>query len=326
MPCLKDILCGKRTIIGIRNFVECQNPESNLFINDFPGMELKSAAKLTPDEIGTGNELFKKSIEQAIKLTYDDLMDFLNSRFNFNAIIETREFNDFSDTVTPAANLERGLILKRWRSEMAKIHIEEIYIKTAQSSVVDILVYDGFDVYKIENVTLEAGIINRVPINIVCKSETVKVLYNQSNNDTYGCNYNQNDGWVSCGTCHSRGGKFFAVHGWDSTKEVSNCFGMGILARVRCFEEEIFCALLPRLYIPIWYRSVIEFLKYRINTTRVNNLTIFGEEKAKEMLVEYQDKYEEKYEKVIKNADVFLKTLKNDCLTCNGMRYVQQTP
>lgn len=325
--CVDKILCGERTIIGIRNFVTCDNPESRLWINDYPGLSFKDASRVANDEMQTGNEVLKKSIEQGIKHTYDDFMDFLGTKFKFNVIAETRELNNFSSEITPKANLERGLSLRRWRSEMAKIFVEEVYIKSSESSTVDVLLIDGDEIHKIENVVIEPNKTITVRFAILCKSENVKVLFNQKDNDVYKCNFTSINGWHyakrCCGQSNNNG---FVVTGWDGNKETDNCFGMGVLAYVKCYEDDVFCALIPRLYMAFYYRSVVEYLKYRIYTNRVNNLTTFGVEQAKEMLGEAEALYQDKYGRVINNSDTFFRSLKGDCLTCNTMSYVQSTP
>lgn len=322
--CIDDILCGKRTIIGIKNFVKCDKPESRLWINDYPGLVFKDAAKLSNEEMQTGNEVLETSIQQGIKLAFDDFMDFLRSKYDFNAIAETRQLENFSDKITTRANIERGLSLRRWRSEMALMHIEEVYIKTPQNTVIDLLVYDGTTLVKFENITLEADKKNVIRIDLICNSETVKILYNQKDNDVYKCDFSRRNGWTPCGSCGSRGG--FVITGWDGNREADNCFGMGVLAYIRCYEEKVFCALIPRLYTAFYYRSVMEFMQYRLRSNRINNLTLFGEEKAKEMYDEAAAAYKLKYQTVVDNSAAFLRSLKGDCLTCNSMHYVQSTP
>lgn len=326
--CIDDILCGKRIIIGVKNFIECEKPESHIYLNDFPGLSFKQAAKLANDEMQTGNEVMKQSIEQGVKLVYDDFMDFLAGKYNFNNITETRQLNNFSDTQTTLrAPLERGLVLKRWRSEMAKIYIEEIYLKVTNAVTIDIKIIDGTEITKIENVSVTPNEINTIRIGLAFSNEKIKILYDQKDSEVYTCNFTKTNGWRyakrCCGSSNDGG---FVVTGWDGTKEADNCFGMGVLAFIRCYETEVFCALIPRLYTAIWYKSVACFLKFRLYSDRINNLTTFGNEKAEEMLIEAEGLYREKYERVINNSDAFFRSIKGDCLTCNTLTNVQSHP
>lgn len=326
MPCIQKILCGDRTIIGIRNFIECSKPESSLFINDYPGVSLKIAADVAKDETVSGKNLLKECINNAIKYVHSDLMDYVNTKFKFVNIVETRQTNEnFTDDTSAAANLERGIILKRWRSELAKIHIQEIYVKPTTDCVVDILVYDGPHLTKYEDVTLKGGEINTVVLDFVAWGEQVKVLFNQKDTAVFNCNSQGHR--ISCNVCSSRtNNSEFIIRGWNGSKEDANCWGIQVLAFVRCFDEDIFCALLKNLYFPIYYRSVIELMNFRIHTTRVNNMATFGEDKAREIKEEVEELYKEKMKRVIDNSSAFFQSIKGDCLICNSMQYVQSTP
>lgn len=57
MECLNKILCGEYSLVGIRDFVNCAHPETILYINDIPGITLKSASAIANDEQRTGYNL-----------------------------------------------------------------------------------------------------------------------------------------------------------------------------------------------------------------------------------------------------------------------------
>lgn len=328
MNCLEKILCDERVIIGVRNFDGCTKPESSLFINDYPGVDLKTASKITGDELLTGNKALQECTKLAIKYVNSDLQDFINQRFRFNNIAETRQTDvNFTSELIPAANANRGRTLTRWRSELAKIFVEEVYLKPDADIVVDIYIQDGITVKKYEGVVLVAEKVNVVQINYIAQSEKITIYCNQASAGFYNCSspyFKQ-----SCNVC-GRSGKSsnseFLMRGWNGTVEDGNCYGMGVLASVRCYYEDIFCRLLPNLYFPLYYRSVIEFMNMRIHTTRVNNIAIFGVEKAKELKEEVEELYIQKMKRVTDNSHALLQSIKGDCIICNSMTYVESTP
>lgn len=323
MGCLNDFLCGTRTIIGIRDYDECNIPESGLYINDIPGISLKIASKIANEEFHTGAILIQKRINIATKLVFDEFSQEIAKYFDFSAVIETRDCNRFNETLYPAANLDRGLILKRWRSEMAQIYIQEIYIKvdTTQAGVV-VSIVDG-DTTTNFTVDLVANVTYTLFANYTAVNEQVKILINNNLFQTYGCDCLTNKS--SCGSC-SGGPKGFFITGWDGTNETVKCFGLSVNASVRCYEENVICALIPRMYFILWYKSGIEFLNEYINSDRLNNVTLFTKDRAKELREELEIEYKVRYSNFIKSIYNFLKSTKGECVVCNGNKYIETHP
>jgi len=325
MNCLNDIQCGKRTIIGIRNYVECSNPESDLFINDLPGISLKIASQIASEELQTGNEVLKKCINTAIKKVFNDFNLKVSPYFDFNAVVQTREVNDFSDSVLlPPANAERGLLLRRWRSELSQIYVEQIYIKINTSGVYNIKFYDGETLLETIETTLESGVLKTIRVDKKFTAESVKIVMNNVNTSVYS-NDIRNWNFQECGTCNGNG-HGLVIKGWDGAEENNEMYGIGVKASVRCYEENMLCSLLPRMYFFIWYQSGVEFMKEKIYSDRVNPITTFTKERAKELLEDYQTEYSIQYNIFIKNIYAYLRSLKGECLTCNGNRYAQVHP
>jgi hypothetical protein len=259
MDCLKQIICGQRTIIGIRDFAECENPESDLFINDLSGVSLKIASKVANEEVQTGYEILKKCINIGTKKVFNDFTLKISPYFDFNAVVQTRQIDDFSEaTIIPSSDIQRGLLLKRWRSELSQIYIEELYLKIDTDANVDIVIYDGDTVATTySNVPLKAGVVKTLFIDKKYNSEQVKVVMNNKDFGVYSNsihNWGGNDG---CGTC-SQGQQGFVVKGWDGTQEDSTMYGIGIKSSVRCCEENLICSIIPRMYFLIWYSAGIE--------------------------------------------------------------------
>jgi len=325
MNCLNDIQCGKRTIIGIRNYVECSNPESDLFINDLPGVSLKIASQIASEELQTGNEVLKKCINTAIKKVFNDFTLKVSPHFNFNAIVQTREVNDFSDsTLIAPASAERGLLLKRWRSELAEIYVEQIYVKIQTAGTYQIKFYNGETLQETIETAIESDVIKTIRVDKRFTSETVKIVIDNTNTAVYSNNIG-NWNFQECGTCNGNG-QGLVVKGWDGAEENNVMYGIGVKTSVRCYEENLICSLLPRMYFFIWYQSGVEFMKEKIYSDRVNPITTFTKERAKELLIEYQEEYALQYAVFTKNIYSYLRSLKGECLTCNGNRYAQVHP
>lgn len=325
MDCLQQILCGHRTIIGIRNFVSCSEPESDLFLNDLPGVSLKIAANIANEEANTGNEIMQKCINIGIKKVFNDFNIKVSPYFNFNAIVQTREINDFSDaTIIAASGSERGLVIKRWRSELAQTYVEELYVKIDSSVTADIKIYDGDILSLTLQANLTGGIVNTIRVDKKFNSESIKILINNTGFGVYS-NAITNWNFQECGTCNGNSSGL-VVKGWDGSQENNTMYGIGVKASVRCYEENLICSLLPKMYFFMWYAAGIEFMKEKVYSDRLNPVTLFTKERAKELLEEYKEEYAIQYAVFSKNIMTYLRSLKGECLTCNGSRYAQIHP
>lgn len=333
MDCLKDILCGQRTIIGIRDYDTCINPESDLWINEIPGISLKRAAAISNEEVQTGAELLKKCIRTAVKKTFADFDKEISPYFDFNAIVETRQIDDFSlAEILPMANEDRGPVLRRWRSEMAQTYVEEIYIKVNTTvSGKEIKFYDGEEVVlTLESVDLVAGVVKTIRIDRKFKNEIVKIKMNNSDVEVYSQAISN---WRNSGCCneeylrdHCEGYQGFVVKGWNGTDEDNLMYGIGVKASVRCYNENIICSVLPKLWLPIWYNSGAEFFRELMYTDRVNPITTNTAEKAGELFDDCRHEYKEIYASTAKSIQAFLRSTKGECITCNTDHHVQVHP
>jgi hypothetical protein len=321
MSCKEDILNDQRVIIGIRDYLQCANPESKLYLNDLPGMSLKSAAQIAPEQWQTGAEFLKQSTKMAVQMVFDEFAQELQPYFDFGNIIETREVKTYSTKLNAMSANYRGIVVKRWRSEAARLFVEEVYIKVNQGGETTLRIVDGSTTTD-TTVTLVEGE-NTIRVDYKAESEQIKILFDQTNFETFDCAYRKQDG---CSTCSGSAGKGIYITGWDGLKEVSNCYGVGTRVHAMCYEDNILCSLMPKMYFLLLYKSGILVLKERIATDRINHVATFGAEKAKMLLEDYEKEYKEKYSILVKSANNFLRTTKGECIKCNNLRYVQATP
>lgn len=323
MGCLNDIICGYRTIIGIRDYDKCKKPESNLLINDIPGITLKNASGIANEELQSGYNLLNEVIKRGIRLTFQDFSSVVGAQFDFNAVVESRKLNYFDASSLPAINKSRGLVLKRWRSEMSQIYVENVYIKAKQSGVATIKILDGA-ITKEYTADLIADKEFTLRVDYVAVNEQISIVMNDTDFSVYSGPITQNNN-SSCGSCTGGGNGFF-VTGWDGSAEVNKYFGLGVLASVRCYEENIICSLMPRMYFLFWYAAAREYFDEQLSSNRLNSITLFTKEKAEENLAKYSAKYDKAFAEFVPTIKRYLLTTKGECFACNGNKYVQSTP
>lgn len=330
MSCLDDILCGKRIIIGVKDYADCAMPESGLFFNDLPGITLKSAAQVADEHFQTGAELLRSKQKLAAKLVFKEFSEKMSAMFDFNNIIELREVTRFSSYETlPAANLERGITVSRWRSEIARTFIEEIFVKADDSGVATIKIIDG-QVTKEFTADLIAGQIYTIRADYQAESESVKIVFNQQTFRPFTCEIAPAGNIGGCGSCGSRNSQArrgLLINGWNGMQEQNRCFGVGVRAHVKCDENKIICSLLPRMHFLIWYRSGMEYLKHELASERMSPIAMFGAEKAEKTFEALTLDYHKTYAQFVKASANFLRTTKGECFNCNpSISYVESAP
>lgn len=329
MECLNDIYCGRYALVGIRDFVDCPHPESILFINDVPGISLKNAAAIVNDEQRTGIKLMNDKIILATKKVFNKFSALVSNSFDFNSILESQEVDEFTNVQIPAAPLERGLILSMWKSDVARIYIEELYIRVVTSGIVLVKIteLDGININKehVYSVSLLANITNVIKIRESFGSRELRVTFDQTNFATYDCNFNESsEGCGSCGTRRTR--QNLMINGWDGNNEVNKCFGLGILANIQCFEEAIICQILPRMAFMIMYQAAIEIFAEHMASGRINSVVLFTREAAKAEQERAQIELWKEEKMFAKNIDKFLKNTRGECFVCKGSRNVYAIP
>lgn len=315
MECLKDILCNKRTIIGIRGFDNCDKPESDLFINDIPGITLKSAAAIASEEQKSGYDLLKSITGRAVQLVFEEFYAQATSKFQFNQVAETRELHNWDgSTLAPTAQ-DRGLVVKRWRSELAQLVVEDLFVKTKQSGDYEIRIIDGPNTHKVP-VTLIADQEVRVRVDYVAKYEEIKILLLNTGLNVYSGPLNRSS--FGCQTCQGNwNGSGLYVAGWNGSAEDANYYGIGLLASVRCFEENILCQLLKRMSFLFWYKAGIMYYEELLASNRLNPITIYTKDKAQENIDNLTLKYEKAFANFIPTIQNFIISTKGECFSCN---------
>jgi hypothetical protein len=188
-------------------------------------------------------------------------------------------------------------------------------------------IYDGTDV-KMYSLDLLPDVVSEFKINYRAKSESVRLVINNANFDMYTGDLSQYN--KKCGFCSfGMGGKTLDdlyVTGWDGTSEVSQYFGMGVNASIRCYEDKAMCLMLHRLYTMLWYQAGIEICDEVMNSARNNPIITYGKEQAEKLKAQFVTEVKQAETTFQSNLTSYINSFKSDCLTCKGDTYVQATP
>ena len=330
MGCLKDILCGKRVIIGIKDYDACATSESGLTINEIPGITLKKAAAIQSEEFNSGADMLNNLIKRAIRLTFQEWTEKISPQFEFNAVTSARMLNHFKAPAIAPAAISRGLVIKRWRSELSQLFVENVYIQTVEGGDVTFNIIDGGKTVPF-TATLLPNAMNTIRTDYIADSEQIQIVMDNTSQTVYGGSIYLRSPWGGingeCNVCGGGGGlRDMYITGWNGTAEQNNYFGIGADVSVRCYEENIICKLLSRMYFLFWYRTAICYFEEQLSSDRINPITIFTKDKAEQNLLIYTEKYNNAFKNFVPTIKSFLISTKGECIQCKGMKYAQQTP
>lgn len=91
-------MCFEKPFIGLRGCIDVAN--SGYFINDLPGINLKTISSLADDETLRGKALFERCEKNAIEAVKRDFLNLIQSKYTFNDIVsEEKSFGNYGDWV-----------------------------------------------------------------------------------------------------------------------------------------------------------------------------------------------------------------------------------
>lgn len=301
---------------------------SGLDLMDAPETSAKNLANIANEEYVTGLNLAKKKVQQATILVRNDLMSVLAANKvmpNLNA--KQYSIGEFKTTVNyPAEAKERGVTLYKNRKikgnlRKLKIHTVQVYPLTAGEGVV-MQIYDDYagGTVSTYNIDLQANEVNSFNVNYTVKGTFARVLLDGTNTPVAGT-------YLTCFTgCNgSMPNDCGYTKGWYDDKEIASKEGFGINLQFSCeCDYEQLLADMAKTYIGeiVWLKSRVLLMEEHLRTNRLNNWVIYGREETKEYLTDVENQYREKWKTFANALPGLLKQFNDDCLLCNGIRWV----
>lgn len=317
-------------IISVRDVCagEQQQSLSGLDLMDAPEISVKNLANIANEEYTTGLNLAKKKVEQAIILVRNDMMSVMAANKVIpNLSVKKHTTGEFKTTINyPMEPKERGLTLYKNRKIKGKlrkltIHNVQVYaLADVQGAVLKI--YDDYagGMVSTYNIDLEANKVNSFPLEYEVKGTFARVLLDGTNVPVAGT-------YLTCFTgCNGAMPNDCAyTKGWYDEREISSKEGFGINLEFSCVcdYEQLLCDL-AQTYIGeiVWLKSRVLLMEEHLRTNRLNNWVVYGREEAKEWLTDLENQYREKWKTFTNAMPGILKQFNDDCLQCNGIRWV----
>jgi hypothetical protein len=234
---------------------------------------------------------------------------------------------EFKPAITfPAEAKERGLTLyknNRIQGALRKLKIHKVKVyPLADAADVQLKIYDDYagGIVSTYNVNLIANQANSFDVNYLVKGSYARVVLDGTNVPVAGT-------YLTCftgcnGTLPNDCGY---TKGWYGDKEISGKEGFGINLEFccECDYEQLICDL-SKTYIGelVWLKTRVLLLEEHLRTNRLNNWVIYGREETKEYLADIENQYREKWKVFAGALQGIVSGMKDDCLVCNGIRWV----
>lgn len=318
MDCIKDY-------IGI-NWCKAEVPESNLYINDLPGLSLKSIDSIANEEQVTFLEVWNQVQKRAIQILNTAVVSEFSRRYKLCRVSELFDIGKKinSDTnQTPAANEARGFLLElnSAASMLQVIHVQEISLALKNDSDFEIRLYDlpanlELGVYQVSGVTGW----NRISINRDFPGVTkLAVTFDGPTSDSPELLLDENLSADCCTACVQlttcaaslRG---IHAHSAETVEYGNNTFGLSGIFSIQCSYEQLVCANKSLFATALWYLLGAEMLTERIHSDRLNRYTTIDLKKALELRDEFYAQYKTELAAAIEGINL---NTADCCLECN---------
>jgi hypothetical protein len=318
-------------IISVRDVCcdDCNTTSlSGLDLMDAPELSILNLANIANEEYVTGLNLARKKVEQATILVRNDLMSVMAANHVMPNLTDKRySTGEFKPSITfPAEAKERGLTVyknSRIRGQLRKLVIHTIKVyPLADAEDVTLKIYDDYTggIVSTYNIALVANQVNSFNVAYEMKGSFVRVVLD-------GTDVPVASSYLTCltgcnGTMPNDCGY---TKGWYGDKEVSGKEGFGVNVEFSCAcdYEQLLCDL-AKTYIGeiVWLKSRVLLMEEHLRTNRLNNWVIYGREETQQYLADVENQYREKWNVFVNAMPALLKQFKDDCLVCNGMRWV----
>ena len=317
MQCLNDY-------IGI-NWCNATPPASGLYVNDLPGLTLKSIDKTASDEQATFIQVWQQVQKRTLRMLGSAIISGFNSRYRINQVYQLFDLGKrtiLTTQQTTPANESRGIeiALNSNASLLQVIYVQQVslYLKAAQT--VTIQVHDTFgtllDTFDVDGTQGW----NTISIDkLYTDTDRVLISYNAATTESPLLLINENhaaDSLTACtGICDSRA----TIRGikFTDTADITygnNAYGLSVVATIKCDYANLVCRNKQVFANALWYLLGAEVLTERIHSDRLNRYTTIDAKKALELRDEFYAQY--KTELGIALSTIQLNPT-DYCLDCN---------
>lgn len=313
LNCLKDH-------IGVQGCTTT-TPNSGIFINQLPGIELKMLDKLADEQQVDFNGVWDDIQERAVRRLKSDINTFFEKQ-SYKLKTAVQDFwmgHEIDSTSTTAAGANyRGIQLELNEatddfvpSNLQVIAIQSVDLYFTSTSATTIVVYDLDNGELLFSQAVAApSAIGWTTINIYQEFNARRIfiafdttllssvlfdttdMENALLDETCGCSkvrYSADDLCDGCGATME--GAHATIAAPTTITEGDNAFGLAVRFRIDCSFDRWICDNREVFTTALWYLLAAETTFERMYTSRLNEFTSFDQEKAERLNLLYEAKY-----------------------------------
>lgn len=322
----KSIMACFDNIIGIK--APCspdKAPISGLWLTDYPGITLGSAAQLADENVLTGYNYLTDLRRRAMLMLQSDLLGYITANYR----VETFMTNSYrsGETVTPLATIaagsssqKRGLVLSKIKTwcRFYKIVVNRIRVYSNTEATITLSIADvNSGVTYTPTVDLVAGVKNEFEINQVMAGDEIQITI-PSNISVYSTK-------PECGCGGRAKNEHFVFNGLNNaTVTTTESYGIEADVTLKCDFTNLICDMANDHLIG---RAAYElagamFYDEMTKTNRLNYLTIYkGEQLAQQAAAGFAA-YRAQIETVMSGLARYLTQTDGNCkcIDCGGIQ------
>lgn len=327
---------------------------SGLYINDLPGISIKTAGEFTSQYKG-GYELLTAAIDQGINETKAKAFSYIDKHIKAVPFLEIDGAGmwsnrgttaiDYDDTTTGTGGVEICLPQIRG-ANMRKVFISTIEVLTNTTTAGKTLNIKDRNTTTPKSVDLTAGEVSTIDVYQQFESDKVYINWDLSDIDPNDSHL----GVGNCSTCNSVNWKGYQdfKYAWvrgrnDDTTGKSNTYGIRVNFKIQCDREKVLCMLREELKYIIWKECGVRVLKaFLSDSTRFNAVAMTRQDEIERALNDlsielYGDQgesglkvgnraYKGLWHEFGQNAALVLTKYDNECIRCNRSKWGIQRP
>jgi hypothetical protein len=342
--------------IGIKDCTIATVPESGIYINDLPGIEIQNIDQIANAEQSTFVGVWTEIQKRALRRFKTDVIAEFGKRYKLRQVQQTVDLGKVIDTTstTVAAVEWRGFTLElndedeRWvNSNMQTISIQQLYLYLPGAVNTTIKVFDldlGDELYTYALTgalgwnTIKVGQMFTASRIYVCYDATAinSVELDITDMPLDSNSYCSNGYWFTHWNCSDsytklKGAKTTKTATVTSVTEGDNTFGLSGVFSVKCTFDNVICNNKEHFAEALLHCLGSELMTERINSSRINRWTTVDKPKAQELRKYFEARYkggtydEITYEGELAIAVCGIDLNTNDkCLQCDNLfRFVE---
>lgn len=320
MNCLQDF-------IGI-NYCGAPVPDSGVYINDLPGINLIGLDKIADAEQKTFAAVWEAIQKRSLLRFSSAVNNEFGRRYRLkrlNQSIVLPEIVNTTTNQTAAANEKRGFTLKiggeQWVSALQSIHIQSLrlYQKTAVNTTIKFYDVTGAILNEVKSISV-TGAVGWQTVNVNTTFHGVSKLfvgYDATGISSPETKIDSSLDACDCDACecYPCGIKVQPAkyNGTDITTG-NNTFGLSGIVSSVCDFNNIACTNKAMFTTALWYLQGAEAMAERIYTDRINRYTTVDLNKARDLREEWELQFRQELMAAINGIDL---SLNDCCIECN---------